>query len=462
MTQPSVTSELGLPELHVDVVEPGGRARKNWNRCEIDSDVRFSPEDLKSYCLAAWQPIVYDAFLLAAATQFCDEFKKRPQRGWARSIRLCIPVHDPARWNDLAVCNALHEALNYLTGDNWSLTFKERKDAIEPPMQQPLELGTNAAAVIPYSDGMDSLAAASLAEREYGDGLIRVRLGSNRRTSYGSSANRSPFTAVPYQLCRRGRAFPETSGRCRGFKFAVLSGMAGYLTGAREIIVPESGQGALGPWLMPVGQAHADMRNHPFFMRRMEIFLNSLLGYEVRFKFPRLWYTKGETLSAFVNNTDERELWTSTWSCWQSARWTSVDGRHRQCGVCAACMLRRLAVHAAGLNENPDRYVWEDLSVAELKDGVADNFGTVRETMRQYAIAGVLHLDHLADLNNSASNGPVLRTKVSALARHFDMSSTEVDALLQRLLAQHEYEWKEFVQSLGPRSFVAQWAKRAR
>ena len=41
--------------------------------------------------------------------------------------------------------------------------------------------------------------------------------------------------------------------------------------------MPESGQGALGPALAPVGQAYADYRNHPLFTGRMEKFLFALL-----------------------------------------------------------------------------------------------------------------------------------------------------------------------------------------
>ena len=32
----------------------------------------------------------------------------------------------------------------------------------------------------------------------------------------------------------------------RGFKFAMISGLAAYLTGANKIIIPESGQGLSG------------------------------------------------------------------------------------------------------------------------------------------------------------------------------------------------------------------------
>jgi 7-cyano-7-deazaguanine synthase in queuosine biosynthesis len=461
MTLPAVPEELDLRELRVDVVEPQARGKRQWVRCEIGTDVQFKLEGLKSYCLAPWQPVVYDAFLIAAAVQFCDHVQRRPRRGWARAIALRVPVHEPGRWNDPAVTKALHDALNYLTGDRWTVSFKARRETIEPPLQQPLGLMTEAGAIIPYSEGMDSRAVAGLMAREYGDRLIRVRLGSGGTGNRVKAGAWPPFAAVPYKLPRKNRSFPETSARSRGFKFAVLSGMAAYLTGAPEIIVPESGQGALGPWLVPVGQAPADMRNHPFFMRKMETFLKALLGYQVRFRFPRLWYTKGETLAAFASGCPDGDSWADTWSCWQESRQVSVEGRKRQCGICAACMLRRLAVHAAGLHEHADMYVWEDLSVADWNAGAADSFGKVTDALYEYAVAGVLHLDHLADLNHSALSAQALNMKTAALARAMGLSKSEAEVRLRRLLEQHEKEWRSFVQALGEDSFVARWARRA-
>ena len=70
------------------------------------------------------------------------------------------------------------------------------------------------------------------------------------------------------------------------------------------MLVPESGQGAFGPALVTVSHAYADYRNHPLFTIRMERFLDVLLQRPVRFVFPRLWYTKGETLRAFTDLPD--------------------------------------------------------------------------------------------------------------------------------------------------------------
>jgi len=88
----------------------------------------------------------------------------------------------------------------------------------------------------------------------------------------------------------------------------MLSGLGAYLARAERIIVPESGQGARGPALVPVGQAYEDYRNHPLFTNRMAVFPSALLGQNSRFEFPRLWYTKGETLKAYAETTKRQLL----------------------------------------------------------------------------------------------------------------------------------------------------------
>jgi hypothetical protein len=260
------------------------------------------------------------------------------------------------------------------------------------------------------------------------------------------------------------KRFVESSARSRGFKFALISGLAAYIANAGEVIVPESGQGALGPALVPVGQAYIDYRSHPLFTVRMERFLAALLRHNVRYRFPRLWKTKGETLADYVAQCREgRESLQETWSCWQDARHGSVEGKKRQCGICAACMLRRLSFHAAGLREPKETYVWERLDATEFSSGTALAFDRKKVTaaMLEYAIAGTLHMDHLASLSRSPAAKSVLELNAFQLGRSCDLTHVEADSRVRRLLAQHEAEWKSFLGMLGPDSFVAAWSASA-
>ena len=455
-------SNTALPRYCVDVVESGAPARRHWVRCEIDCDLKFDTAGLEAYCLANWDKRVYDAFVVAAAVQFCDHTKRRPSSDWGRDFALQVPVHDPDHWNSAAVSAALHDALKLLTGDQWQITFKPRKAPASIPRQMNFNLPDDTRVIIPFSDGLDSRAVAGLMELKHGQKLLRVRLGLKSLNGYRTGSQRIPFASVPYQVRPHKRRSVETSARSRGFKFALLSGVAAHLSGAQQIIVPESGQGVLGPSLVPVGQAYEDYRNHPLFANRMETFLSALLQHEIHYTYSRLWHTKAETLAEFVENCPDNLNWTQTRSCWQGQRQVSVSGKLRQCGICAACILRRMSVHAAGLTECRCSYVWEDLTSAQFEDGAAPAFKNrnPKGALYEYAIAGALHLDHLASILRSSTDQTTLNLRAFQLSRALSCPQAEARTKLVRLLEKHTEEWNGFIDSLGPRSFVTQWVKR--
>ena len=453
-------STATLLEHRVDVVESGTRARRYWRKCEIGENLKFDTEGLEAYCLANWDARVFDAFVLAAAVQFCDHTKARPSAKWGRDFRLRLPVHDPTHWRSAPVSEALHGTLELLTGDRWQIEFTERMKPAPSPRQGQFHMPDGSRIVVPFSDGLDSFVVSGQIEREDRHKLIRVRLGSRSLNGPRMGRLQVPFAVVPYRVRYGNRGSIETSARSRGFRFALLSGVAAYLSQARQVIMTESGQGALGPTLVPVGQAYEDYRSHPLFTDRMEAFLAALFGHEVRYDFPRLWHTKAETIAEFIAYCPDSEDWTQTRSCWQGPRHVSVSGRMRQCGICAACMLRRMSIHAIGRTENEETYVWEDLSAPRFEEGAAGAFKIPKPNgaLYEYAIAGTLHLDHLSGLLRSSPNQVMLNRHIFQLSRSLDLPEEVTRQKLERLLTQHGNEWKNFVHSLGPQSFVAQWA----
>lgn len=450
--------EAKLPAVRVGVVEAGGRARKGWVQCEIDKNLNFTTENLASYFYADWKPEIYDAFLLVAAVEFCDRTHRRPALGWSRDITLSLPVHEPSKWNQQYILDTLHEALEFLTGDCWHISFTQRDKAAIRPQQGLFNLTTGAVGVIALSEGLDSNAVAALLSQEYGKALVRVRLGKKKSDQpKDEHGKKEPFTAIPYKVRPGARRFVESSARTRGFKFAVLSGLAAYLAGAKRVFVPESGQGALGPSLVTVGHSYEDFRNHPRFTSKMSAFFKALLNHEVDFEFPRLWYTKGETLAAYAQLNGLAPEWGKMRSCWQDNRQVSINGHRRQCGICAACMLRRLSLHTAKINDPNQNYIWENLSASTFEAGVANGFNKITKAQHQYAIAGTLHLDHLASFRRAPNFGSSMKVQSYHLSKALGIPRQDTSLRLNRLITQHQIEWAAFVDSLGPQSFVTKW-----
>ncbi len=452
---------LELKELAVDVVERGACPREGACACELGRNISFDTEILESFSSTNWQAVVYDALVVAAAVEFCDRSLGRSAMNWGRRFRLRIPVHDPARWSDRAVMEALVDVLNLLTGDDWHFEFRARKASAATPAQNRMEFPNDAEAVIAYSEGMDSRAVDGLVRKRLGHRLVRVRVGTNRHDIPRKERPYVPFAAVPYEVALE-RDNAETSARSRGFKFSLVAALAAYLIQAPSVIVPESGQGALAPAILPVGQGYPDYRAHPAFTALMEKLVHALLGHRLRYRFPRLWMTKGETLREFVDNCAEgAAAWPETRSCWQQSRQASVSGKLRQCGICAACMLRRLSVYAAGLTESGDAYVWESLKTPAFEQGVAEGFNNMTSALREYALAGVLHLEHFSLIQDSVQHEMLKRRATSELARSLAQPPDVVSAGLERLLKQHAGEWSAFTNDLGPGSFVRRWIDTA-
>lgn len=448
-----------MPNYQVDVLEGVGRARRGAIRCDIGKHMTFTTEGLESYFFAEWNLVIVDALLVAASVEFCDKTLRRPSATWDREIELTLPVHNVELGRSRKVSDTLVDALDLLTGDRWSVQYRPRKNPEAERRQGQFTLPSATEAVMPFSDGLDSWAVATSYDRNNPGHLLRVRLGTSAPASSRIAVRPPAFAHVPYRVRTGERRTVQSSVRSRGFKFALIAGIAAYLANIEDIVVPESGQGFLGPVIVPVGQT-PDFRCHPRFTSAMERFLFALLGHRAQYQYPRLRHTKGETLRGAVADDPSTTGWMQTRTCWQSGRHVSVNRKRRQCGICAACLLRRLSVHSAGLTEPPETYVWENLRTPEFRGGANSSFTKFTLALEQHAIAGTLHLGRLAALEplseyKDIANGTLL------LSQALRLPEIEVVMQQQSLWRQHRHEWQAFLEWLGPHSFITQWAQAA-
>ena len=435
----------------IAVLEKDERAPRGWIAFEKERDFSFSTEPVRRSALADWEAVIQDAMVVGATVEYADFATKRRSGVWERQLSIDIPVHEPARWNTPTVVSALRNALCLLTGDSWQFNFRDKSATEHEPLQKYMPLNVETVACMPYSSGMDSMAVSYIEKQNLGDRLLLVRV---QEGAAPSQSRKAPFVGVPYSIAY-GRRRKETSGRTRGFRFALISGLAAYLAEATRVLLPESGQGAIGPAIITVGHSYQDYRSHPLFVRSMEKLLKVLLSFDIRYDFPRLWNTKGETLSELVQLQNAPD-WSKTRSCWRDSRWSSVGGKRRQCGVCAACMLRRVSVYAAGLQESPDAYVAVNMGAKSLDAAVDPSFTKHHGRFREYAIAGVRHMKHMAELTQAAQRervsghaallGPALDVEVHKAERH-----------ILTLFEKHREEWEAYLGSLDKTSFVRNW-----
>lgn len=437
------------------IVEQGRRSdyelQNGVTIAEIGKEIVFDPSILDTYHYDGWKSVHHDLLVVCAAVEFADRRYTRSNILWSRRFLITVPVLELEVWQQPKVHEYLSDMLRYLTGDNWHFSFvKTRSSAVVNHRQRSLDFGNSKQFTIAYSDGLDSRCVSGI----YGKGnAVRVRISKSKdKIKQGER----PFDLIPFEVKLKSR---ESGVRSRGFKFAAITAIAGQLSGVGKIIVPESGQGALGPVLLPLHNVYADYRNYPTFFRKMERFIEALLDYEVTYAQPRLWHTKGQTISAFLAQpgiTTKDIL--STRSCWQQ-RWNvRIDGKLRQCGLCAACLLRRMSLHSVHINEPADTYTFADLTVLQFEDGIPVNNYVKSSEMVAYGSAGVRHLQQLTDL--AGQPDAALRPHVFEIARATHASEQDTSDNLRKLLTKHAEEWRDFVIAQGKGSFINNWIER--
>lgn len=429
--------------------KPDRTCPKDAVTAEIGRQIIFSPAVLDTFDVRGCQPLHYDLLVLCAAIEFADRRWKRPQ-SWGRTLHVTIPVIDLETWHKPDVLESLQSVLSHLTCDTWQFTFVQAKNLSPIGSRQiPLDFGKTKTFAIAYSEGLDSRAVSALSGD--GDEALCLRVANKRqRRKKGDSY----FTQIPFKV--EGHRSNESSFRSRGFQFAMVTAIAAQLSNVARIVVPESGQGALGPVLLPLHKIYADYRNHPTFFRKMERFVNAVQGHRVRFEQPRLWSTKGQTLCAFLDLPGKtEESLTSTHSCWQTRRVVNVRGK-KQCGLCAACLLRRLSLHTADVREAPDTYVVSDLSVSDVNKALSViSQKADRDLMVEYGSVGARHLQHLADMASLPDDE--LRVHVSEIAAATGATYEEILKNLRSLLVRHAEEWRTFLSAQGEESFLQSW-----
>lgn len=450
------------PAAHIDIVESERKSRKTDFVCRVGQEIRIMPEVLAAYCIKDLEPLIDDLVLLAAAVAFSDRVvARRTSITWHRDLEVRIPVHNPDRWMDKNLVLSLTRALDLVTGDKWNFAFYRRTNSTRIAPQAHLPIQADSTNVMPYSDGLDSFAMARLlAAKAPGVPLVLVTTGNHRNRALDQSnqdLNRMMYrVAIPFRLGTRNRQarHRESSYRSRAFVFSLMAGIAAYLLNAETINIAESGQGALGPWLTPVGNEAPDVRMHPIFTQAMSTLFTELFGRRINHAHTQLWKTKGQTLRELLEKKLDRGWWLTS-SCARDQRYVSKDNRRIQCGVCAGCLLRRQSLYACGLESRDDRYLWSNLSAPRLYTASGDRPTTGND--ERQAMCAVLELDRLAGLSSSST---VIQNAAEDLAALTMLEPSQAEKNLSGLLHAHRTEWMDFRDSLGSKSFVNRWLTR--
>ena len=246
--------------------------------CELD--IQYS--QLRQ--LRAEGSLSLDFVVFASAVYALDKsiLRRTTQDGWTRAISLSLPVSDSQRWTLAAA--ELTEALNFLTGDRWQLTFRPLSSRIVFPQPASTRRFRSAGisirstdTVCLFSGGLDSLVGvidhlehttSKLLLIGHHDGDIAGPFSDQRRLIEPLRA------AYPRRLrplfVRAGQqpAGNEITLRSRSLLFIALGVFgAGAIGHDVRLLIPENGTIALNFSLTPSRRGSCSTRTaHPHYL----------------------------------------------------------------------------------------------------------------------------------------------------------------------------------------------------
>jgi 7-cyano-7-deazaguanine synthase in queuosine biosynthesis len=298
------------------------------------------------------------AFLLVALGVWAaDKFLPRQPLpdAWTRPITLHLPVSAP--WLPLAARVA--QLLNFLTGDDWTLKFRDAPMGLA--FNEQWRYPWSPDGVMLFSGGLDSLVGA-VDFLEAGQRLILLshydfgQLASLQQSLAGAliehyGPDRVHHVAIRVQFPEA----PELTLRSRSLLYLALGlTLAGAFAPAPPVIIPENGWISLNPplTLNRLG-SYSTRTTHPYFLEQLtDLWKEVQLGQVLLNPYKDL--TKGEMVRSSCNQDLLGQLFAQSVSCARPvvSRWQG--GPAGACGYCYPCLMRRAALHSLGWDRGAD------------------------------------------------------------------------------------------------------------
>lgn len=276
---------------------------------------------------------------------------------WRRDFRAKIKVSQPLIWGRQDVSEALREAAEFLTEDNFQFQFDDLPQG--KPVQEYFNLGDDADTrtfdeVILFSGGLDSFAGAlqALAGGKGNVVLLTHRSAQKAITRQTRLADylkqRFPRRVLHVEITarRKSTVATERTQRSRSLLFASLAYGVARAMSIRTISFYENGVISQNlPITGSVVGTMATRTTHPYGLLLLERLLATLGDERTAIRNPFAWKTKSEVLEVIRQCGAEDQI-KQTVSC-TSLHTQSTKVTH--CGACTQCLDRRFAIYATGL-----------------------------------------------------------------------------------------------------------------
>lgn len=308
---------------------------------------------------------------------------------WNRTIRAWLPVRDPPYWN--ARRSEIAGIWTDLTDDDLDITF----EAASKPSPVP-RMGTSSFpehdGVALLSGGQDSFIGALDLISNGRKPLLLSHTASGATNTAQNKVEEHLRALYPalhrMKLSARKRndaGFPgnESSQRSRTFLFVGAACVVAASGGSNQVWLNENGIMALH---VPMTAARiGSLSTHtaaPPILERMRALASDVLGVELRVDNHLVGKTKPEVVELAVDLGAGDQL-QDTVSCW------SIGRRRTHCGICAPCLLRRVACETHGIAD-------VDYNADVFDDAAAINDPRARDNLAHL----IAFLDDLRELDD--------------------------------------------------------------
>lgn len=317
--------------------------------------------------------VAMDLLVLASAVFAADTTISRfhhSQDSWTREIFLYVPVQQPALWQPHQ--NLIQKILQFLTGDFWTITFRERTDAtllLAPDANYTRRhpgFAAHPTDVCLFSGGLDSfIGAVDLLSA----GRVPLLVGHYKASDVAPFQKSSfaelqqHYSATPVKRLKAYIRAPkdkslgvrgdEKTERGRSFLFFALGVMCAQALGPTvPLIVPENGMISLNlPLTLSRQGAYSTRTTHPWYIQSMNELLQAL-GIANLIVNPYQFHTKGEMLDNCANRTLAAQAGTMSCSHPATRRFSTTGYGNRHCGYCVPCIIRSASFGKAGLHDS--------------------------------------------------------------------------------------------------------------
>lgn len=307
--------------------------------------------------------------------------RKKSADGWTRQIDLTIHLCNPSIWEPVKL--NLEKTLRFLTGDFWSLTFRDGGVSFPVHHHGSYDLFETSDfdedCICLLSGGVDSLVGAIDLVSEGRKPIFVSQLVSGDADTQKHYAQRIRSESHYFQW-NNNLHLPdkESEGSTRGrsiifFAFAALAASAiqDQSGSAVDIYVPENGFISLN---IPLNSGRmgsfSTKTTHPVYLKGIQNIWNEV-GISLNLIMLYQFKTKGEVLAECNNQQLLKELVFQSVSC---GKYRVYKMQH--CGRCLPCLVRRAAFqHWGEIDETSGGYYSEQLE--RINHGNPDDVGAL-------------------------------------------------------------------------------------